>query len=108
MCDELLPIFPLIWRNRCIFSQYISGVVLLETENVYTCISVTNFPDYGGFLRFPIFSNGSEQIPSHTRLVDPVHTQTTARPAGANEPWNGEVYNSFGHYHKRSWEEAVQ
>jgi hypothetical protein len=59
-------------------------------------------------LYFQVFSNGSEQFMSRAWLLNPVHTQTTVRPARPNDPWNGEFYHSFGHGPERSWEEAVQ
>jgi hypothetical protein len=61
-------------------------------------------------LCFQVFSHGTEQLLSHTWLLDPVRTQASAAttPAGLNEPWNGEFYSSFGHGEARSWADAVE
>jgi len=59
-------------------------------------------------LCFQVFTHGSEQLLSRTWLIDPALTQinAAAAPAGANEPWNGEFYSSFGDSDTRSWEDA--
>jgi hypothetical protein len=77
-----------------------------STERIVAYLADRDIPI--NVLCFQIFSNGSEQFLSRAWLLDPVHTQTAARPAGANEPWNGEFYHSFGHGNNRSWDEAVQ
>jgi hypothetical protein len=45
---------------------------------------------------------------SRSWLLDPVMAQASAAttPAGPVEPWNGELYSSFGHSESRSWDEA--
>lgn len=77
-----------------------------STERIVAYLADRDIPI--NVLCFQIFTNGTEQILSRAWLLDPVHTQTTARPAGPNEPWNGEFYHSFGHGVERSWDEAVQ
>ncbi|PYD88296.1 nuclease [Pseudomonas syringae pv. pisi] len=77
-----------------------------STERIVAYLAERDIPI--NVLCFQIFSNGSEQFLSRAWLLDPVHTQTTVRPAGPNDPWNGEFYHSFGHGAERSWEEAVQ
>ncbi|MCK9988472.1 MAG: hypothetical protein AzoDbin1_04944 [Azoarcus sp.] len=77
-----------------------------STERIVAYLADRDIPI--NVLCFQIFSNGNEQLLSRAWLLDPVHTQTTARPAGPNEPWNGEFYHSFGHSAERSWEEAVK
>src|SRR5438445_560263 len=54
------------------------------------------------------YTHGSDQLLSRTWLIDPTLTQinAAAAPAGANEPWNGEFYSSFGDSDTRSWEDA--
>jgi len=61
-------------------------------------------------LCFQVFTHGAEQLLSRAWLLDPVRTQVNAatKPAGPNEPWNGEFCCSFGHGDSRSWEDAVQ
>jgi hypothetical protein len=59
-------------------------------------------------LFFQVFGLGAEQLLSRTWLVDPTETQLhlASGSSGANEPWNGEFYVSFGHGPERDWEEA--
>ncbi|MCG2583515.1 endonuclease NucS domain-containing protein [Massilia sp. TS11] len=59
-------------------------------------------------LCFQVFSNGSEQFLSRTWLLDPMLTQSSVKAVGANEPWNGEFYHSFGHGVERSWDDATK
>jgi hypothetical protein len=61
-------------------------------------------------LFFQIFAHGNEQFISRAWLLDPVQAQvaTTVSIDSDKEPWNGELYASFGHDQSRSWEEAVQ
>ena len=77
-----------------------------STERIVAYLAERDIPI--NVLCFQIFSTGNEQLLSRAWLLDPVHTQTTARPAGPNEPWNGEFYHSFGHSAERSWDEAVK
>ena len=77
-----------------------------STERIVAYLAERDIPI--NVLCFQIFGNGNEQLLSRAWLLDPVHTQATARPAGPNEPWNGEFYHSFGHGPERSWEEAVR
>lgn len=60
-------------------------------------------------LCFQVFTHGSDQLLSRAWLLDPVRTQLSAAAGsdGANEPWNGEFYCSFGHGDSRSWSDAV-
>ncbi len=60
-------------------------------------------------LYFRIFQSGEQKILSRAWLLDPVDTQAATaagRQAGDKEPWNGEVYVTFGEGETRSWEEA--
>lgn len=61
-------------------------------------------------LCFQVFNSGADQLLSRSWLLDPVHTQVSAAPAGDGpaEPWNGEFYVSFGDSLTRNWDEAVQ
>ncbi|MCC4118616.1 endonuclease NucS [Aromatoleum toluclasticum] len=77
-----------------------------STERIVAYLADRDIPI--NVLCFQIFSNGNEQILSRAWLLDPVHTQTTTRPVGKNEPWNGEFYHSFGHSNERSWDDAVK
>ena len=61
-------------------------------------------------LCFQVFANGDERLLSRAWLIDPAETQTNATVTAAREkePWNGEVYASFGHDEGRLWPEARQ
>jgi hypothetical protein len=61
-------------------------------------------------LCFQVFANGDEKFLSRAWLLDPAETQAnaTTAPAREKEPWNGELYASFGHGEARSWPEAMQ
>jgi len=62
-------------------------------------------------LCFQVFANGDERLLSRAWLIDPAETQTNATVTATREkePWNGEVYASFGHDEKgRLWSEARQ
>jgi hypothetical protein len=61
-------------------------------------------------LCFQVFVNGDEQLLSRAWLIDPAETQTNATVTATHEkePWNGEVYASFGHDQGRLWSEARQ
>ncbi|WP_312272161.1 endonuclease NucS domain-containing protein [Pseudomonas sp.] len=61
-------------------------------------------------LCFQVFQLGDQQLISRAWLRDPVETQlnVVSKPAGTNEPWNGEYYCSFGEGPSRSWEDAVE
>ncbi len=58
---------------------------------------------------FQVFQHGDEQLLSRAWLIDPSETQISGasitRSRGANEPWNGEYYVSFG-TSDRSWDDA--
>lgn len=60
-------------------------------------------------LCFQVFANGEDRFLSRAWLLDPAETQAnaTTAPAREKEPWNGELYASFGHGMGRSWSEAV-
>lgn len=79
-----------------------------STERIVAYLNERDIPI--NVLCFQVFANGNEQFVSRAWLLDPVHTQVNAavRPDGANEPWNGEFYCSFGHSETRSWEDAVE
>lgn len=61
-------------------------------------------------LCFQVFASGKEQLLSRAWVLDPIQTQANAAVTQERErePWNGELYASFGHSDRRSWEEAVQ
>ena len=61
-------------------------------------------------LCFQVFANGNERFLSRAWLLDPAETQANVMvaPAREKEPWNGEIYASFGHGESRSWDEAVR
>lgn len=61
-------------------------------------------------LCFQVFANGSEQLLSRAWLLDPIQTQAnvTTSSKSEKEPWNGEVYASFGEGMGRSWAEAAK
>jgi hypothetical protein len=61
-------------------------------------------------LCFQVFAIGDGQLLSRAWLLDPVQTQANAStaPAREKEPWNGEIYASFGDGMGRSWDEAVR
>lgn len=77
-----------------------------STERIVAYLADRDIPI--NVLCFQIFSDGSEQFLSRAWLLNPIHTQTTVRPSGPNDPWNGEFYHSFGHGPERSWDEAAQ
>lgn len=84
----------------------VSSSLDASTERIVGYLAERDIPI--NVLCFQVFANGNEQLLSRSWLLDPVHTQATARPAGPNEPWNGEFYHSFGHSATRSWDEAVK
>jgi hypothetical protein len=59
-------------------------------------------------LCFQVFSLGTDRLLSRAWIVDPTETQAnvTKSSGGEREPWNGEIYASFGEGADRSWEEA--
>ncbi len=61
-------------------------------------------------LLFQVFAHGTEQLISRAWLLDPIQTQTniSSQQNREKEPWNGEIYTSFGHGFSRSWEDAIQ
>jgi hypothetical protein len=79
-----------------------------STERIVSYLSERDIPI--NVLCFQVFANGSDQFLSRTWLLDPVRTQVSAATAstGANEPWNGEFYCSYGHSETRSWSDAVE
>lgn len=84
----------------------VSASLDASTERIVEYLAERDIPI--NVLCFQVFNHGSEQLLSRSWLLDPVHTQTVARPVGESEPWNGEFYHSYGHGLGRSWEEAVQ
>lgn len=86
----------------------VSASLDASTERIVNYLNERDIPI--NVLCFQVFSNGAEQFVSRSWLIDPVQTQVnaTTRPAGVNEPWNGEFYASFGHDAERSWEDAVE
>lgn len=62
-------------------------------------------------LFFQVFQLGERQIITRHWLVDPAESQIVAAPRikGADEPWNGEYYVSFGETsQRRSWDDALE
>ncbi len=68
-----------------------------STERIVSYLSKRDIPV--NVLSFQVFANGADQFLSRTWLLDPVRTQVSAATTstGANEPWNGEFYCSYGH-----------
>ncbi|MBN1458877.1 MAG: DUF91 domain-containing protein [Armatimonadetes bacterium] len=79
-----------------------------STERIVFYLSEFDVPI--NVLCFQVFKLGAEQLLSRAWLLDPVRTQvnTATTADGANEPWNGEFYCSFGHDEQRSWPDAVR
>ena len=86
----------------------VAGSIDESTERIVNYLSDRDIPI--NVLCFQVFANGNDQILSRTWLLDPVLTQVSAATTitGANEPWNGEFYCSFGDGESRSWEDAVE
>lgn len=58
---------------------------------------------------FQVFAHGEDKFVSRAWLIDPAKAPVAAIPQrGEDEPWNGEVYVSFGAGPHRSWEDAVE
>lgn len=60
-------------------------------------------------LFFQVFNHGDQQLLSRAWLIDPNDVQVQSvgqKQGGEREPWNGELYVSFGEGPSRSWEEA--
>ena len=58
---------------------------------------------------FQVFAHGADKFVSRAWLIDPSKVQVVSTPErGEDEPWNGEVYVSFGAGPDRSWEDAVE
>jgi len=79
-----------------------------STERIVAYLGERDIPINA--LCFQVFANGTEQLLSRSWLLDPVRTQisTSGKSEGPQEPWNGELYVSFGHDEGRSWEDAVE
>jgi len=79
-----------------------------STERIVKYLSDRNISI--NILCFQVFEHGDNKILSRVWLIDPVETQTAATPKKDNdrEPWNGEIYVSFGQDNTRSWNEAVK
>ena len=79
-----------------------------STERIVNYLNERNIPI--NVLFFQVFANGSEQLLCRTWLIDPVETQVNVATAakGEKEPWNGELYASFGHGPDRNWDEACK
>jgi hypothetical protein len=79
-----------------------------SSERIVAYLSERDVPI--NVLCFQVFTHGAAQFLSRAWLLDPVRTQVSAaaKPAGPNEPWNGEFYCSFGEGESRSWQDAVQ
>lgn len=77
-----------------------------STERIVGYLNARDIPI--NVLFFQVFANGTEQLLCRTWLIDPGETQSNvaAVTAGPSEPWNGEVYASFGESPARNWEEA--
>lgn len=61
-------------------------------------------------LCFQVFGLGEDRLLSRAWLLDPVETQANATSSRQRErePWNGEIYASFGQGDSRSWAEALR
>ena len=61
-------------------------------------------------LCFQVFQNGDERFLSRVWLLDPTQVQITSGISKdeIREPWNGEIYASYGQGESRSWEEALK
>jgi hypothetical protein len=59
-------------------------------------------------LCFRVFAHGPDRLLSRAWPLDPVVSQVNAIQSAERErePWNGEVYASYGHGMGRTWEEA--
>ena len=58
---------------------------------------------------FQVFAHGDDKLVSRVWLIDPVQAQAaTPAETSQSEPWNGEIYVSFGAGLNRSWEDAVE
>ncbi len=79
-----------------------------STERIVSYLNERDIPI--NVLFFQVFTYGSEQLLSRTWMIDPGETQVNVATAGQGEkePWNGEIYASFGHGEARDWEEARQ
>lgn len=86
----------------------VSASLDASTERIVNYLNERDIPI--NVLCFQVFTHDAEQFVSRSWLIDPVQTQVNAiaRPAGVNEPWNGEFYASFGHDAERSWDDAVE
>ncbi len=79
-----------------------------SSERIVEYLSKRNIPM--NVLCFQVFTHGSDQLLARSWLLDPVSAQASASalPSAHSEPWNGEVYCSFGEGESRSWEDAVE
>lgn len=86
----------------------VAGSLDDSTERIVAYLSQRQIPI--NVLCFQVFTHGTEQLLSRAWLLDPIRTQASAAadPDGPNEPWNGEVYCSFGQGEERSWPDAVR
>lgn len=86
----------------------VSASLDVSTERIVSYLSERNIAI--NVLCFQVFAYGSDQLISHAWLLDHSHIQATAgvKTDGANEPWNGEFYCSYGDVSARSWEDAVE
>lgn len=77
-----------------------------STERIVAYLNERDIPI--NVLFFQVFANGADQLLCRTWMIDPGETQVNVAVAakGDKEPWNGEVYASFGHGDGRDWEEA--
>jgi hypothetical protein len=58
------------------------------------------------FFRF--FVDGDAEYLSRAWLLDPTTADGTGVTSTAGEPWNGEVYASFGHREHRRWHDGMR
>lgn len=80
-------------------------------ESTARIVSYLNDRDIAiNVLCFQVFANGEDRFLSRAWLVDPAQTQVNAAVPSSKEkePWNGEIYASFGESKDRSWSEAVR
>ena len=86
----------------------VAGSLDDSTERIIGYLSERDIPI--NVLCFQVFKHGGDQFISRAWLLDPTHAQVVAAASsgGANEPWNGEFYHSYGASGTRSWEDAVE
>jgi len=77
-----------------------------STERIVQYLSESNIPI--NVLFFKTFKEGSTVYLSRAWLIQPTDIEENVVSRGADEPWNGEYYVSFGEFDSRKWEDAMQ